>query len=170
MAFQTRFANCASTVATWLTVRDTVAVDTLARLATSRMSTRPLFPSANVVSHSIRYLKPPTNRSGRAFRAMRQNPLSYFHAWANAAKKIAPLEAMGCKGIAPASCNVGKSVVNVYSSCLASLPVPTSCFKGNIHEKTSGHCFDPGHSLASRGLSPCERSPAQGTRFRFWED
>src|SRR5580704_1613942 len=48
MAFQTRFANCASTVATWLTVRDTVAVDTLARLATSRMSTSPLLPSAKI--------------------------------------------------------------------------------------------------------------------------
>src|SRR5580693_5332276 len=63
MAFQTRFANCASTVATWLTVRDTVAVDTLARLATSRMSTRPLLPSAKIVGHSIRYLKPLTNLS-----------------------------------------------------------------------------------------------------------
>ncbi|PWT86783.1 MAG: glycoside hydrolase family 127 protein [Acidobacteria bacterium] len=41
MAFQTRFANCASTVATWFTVRDTVAVETLALLATSRMSTDP---------------------------------------------------------------------------------------------------------------------------------
>ena len=41
MAFHTRFASWASTVATWLTVRDTVAVDTLARLATSRMSTDP---------------------------------------------------------------------------------------------------------------------------------
>src|SRR5580658_7395416 len=57
MAFQTRFANCASTVGTWLTVRDTVAVDTFARLATSRMSTSPLLPSAKVVCCSIRYPK-----------------------------------------------------------------------------------------------------------------
>jgi hypothetical protein len=32
-------ANRASTVETWLTVRETVAVDTFARRATSRMST-----------------------------------------------------------------------------------------------------------------------------------
>src|SRR5580704_1017520 len=55
MAFQTRLANCASTVATWLTVRDTVAVDTLARLATSRMSTGPLSRRMIGSRHSIRY-------------------------------------------------------------------------------------------------------------------
>jgi hypothetical protein len=45
-------------VATWLTVRDTVAVDTLARLATSRMSTDPhLFRPRKVVTRSIRYPK-----------------------------------------------------------------------------------------------------------------
>jgi hypothetical protein len=41
IAFQTRFANWASTVATWLIVRETVAVDTFARRATSRMSKEP---------------------------------------------------------------------------------------------------------------------------------
>jgi hypothetical protein len=41
IAFQTRFANCVSTLATWLTVRGTVAVDTLAGLATSRIPTVP---------------------------------------------------------------------------------------------------------------------------------
>src|SRR5271170_6349873 len=62
MAFQTRFASCASTVTTWLTVRDTVAVETLARLATSRMSTSPLPPSGKFVTHSIRYPKSLTNQ------------------------------------------------------------------------------------------------------------
>ena len=37
LTFQTRFARRGSTVGTRLTVRETVAVDTLARLAISRM-------------------------------------------------------------------------------------------------------------------------------------
>jgi len=45
-------------VGTWLTVRDTVAVETLARLATSRMSTSPLFPQRILTFGSIRYPEP----------------------------------------------------------------------------------------------------------------
>src|SRR5580704_11253990 len=66
MAFQTRFASCASTVATWLTVRETVAVDTLARLATSRMSTCPLLPPSICRNHSIRYPDAVSGSAGRA--------------------------------------------------------------------------------------------------------
>jgi hypothetical protein len=38
MAFHTRLASWASTVGTWFTVRDTVAVETIARFAMSLIS------------------------------------------------------------------------------------------------------------------------------------